>query len=232
MSKTLDLIDFHAHILPGADHGSTDIECSKRQIELLSDVGIKRIVATPHFYPHKTTLKSFLSLREKSIRDIKQVLDVNSPEIYAAAEVLLMPGLDKMDGLEELCINGTNVILVELPVQQLDGGIEDALLNMRENGLVPVVAHIDRYEKEVRQRLVSLGLYCQINVSALCSLRRRMNIMPCVSDGAIYALGTDIHGTNEGFTENYVKGCKRLKQELNPIMERSAELLVRAEPIK
>lgn len=225
MRKMLDLIDFHAHILPGADHGSTDIECSRQQLELLSGVGIKKIVAAPHFYPHKTTLKSFLSLREKAVEDIKQILDDNSPKIYPAAEVLLAPGLDKMEGIETLCINGTNVILVELPIQQLDGGIEEALLNIRENGLVPVVAHIDRYPKDVRQRLIDLNLACQINVSSLCSLRRRINIMPFISSGAIYALGTDIHGTNERFALSYKKACNILKKDLNLIAQRSIDLL-------
>lgn len=231
MRKMLDLIDFHAHILPGADHGSTDIECSRRQLELLSGVGIKKIVAAPHFYPHKTTLKSFLSLREKAVEDIKQILDDNSPKIYPAAEVLLAPGLDKMEGIETLCINGTNVILVELPIQQLDGGIEEALLNIRENGLVPVVAHIDRYPKDVRQRLIDLNLACQINVSALCSLRRRVDIMPYVIRGSVFAIGTDIHGIDERFSENYTKASKRLKDELNSIMTRSAELLKNARSI-
>ena len=47
------IIDFHAHILPGADHGSRDVKTTKAQLEMLAGAGVKAVVATPHFYPQK-----------------------------------------------------------------------------------------------------------------------------------------------------------------------------------
>ncbi|MEE3459824.1 MAG: CpsB/CapC family capsule biosynthesis tyrosine phosphatase, partial [Candidatus Faecousia sp.] len=42
------MIDFHAHILPGADHGSDGLETSLRQLALAEEAGVDTIVATPH----------------------------------------------------------------------------------------------------------------------------------------------------------------------------------------
>ena len=53
-------IDFHAHVLPHADHGSTSVESSIKQIEEAKKAEVDFIVATPHFYPNKHNLYSFL----------------------------------------------------------------------------------------------------------------------------------------------------------------------------
>jgi tyrosine-protein phosphatase YwqE len=39
------IIDFHAHVLPGADHGSVDAEEAKKQLELAYYSGLDLIVA-------------------------------------------------------------------------------------------------------------------------------------------------------------------------------------------
>ena len=50
----LDLsLDYHAHILPGCDHGSDGLVTSLKQVEMAASAGVKTICATPHFYPHK-----------------------------------------------------------------------------------------------------------------------------------------------------------------------------------
>lgn len=224
-SRISDLIDFHAHVLPGADHGCGDVDCAKRQLELLSGAGIKKVVATPHFYPHKIALDDFLSLREKCVERIKPILNESTPSVYAAAEVLLVRDLDKMAGLEKLCISGTDVILIELPVTEFDHELENTLLNIRESGLRPVVAHIDRYERSVRARLFEMGVACQINVSSMASFLKRRDIMPSVKNGSVFAIGSDIHGTGERFAELYEKACKQLDGKLEAIMKRSAYLL-------
>ena len=52
----LDIVDFHAHVLPCADHGSSSVSTSLSQLSYAKGAGVKRIIATPHFYPHKHTL--------------------------------------------------------------------------------------------------------------------------------------------------------------------------------
>ena len=49
----LFLVDYHAHILPGCDHGSDGTETSKRQLEAAKAAGIETVCATSHFYPDR-----------------------------------------------------------------------------------------------------------------------------------------------------------------------------------
>ena len=36
-NKKIDLVDFHSHILPRADHGSDSVETSLKQLKLAAD---------------------------------------------------------------------------------------------------------------------------------------------------------------------------------------------------
>jgi len=40
--------DMHSHILPGIDDGSPDIKTSLKLVKGLTDLGIKKAIATPH----------------------------------------------------------------------------------------------------------------------------------------------------------------------------------------
>ena len=60
MKLNKDLVDFHAHILPEADHGSSSLEMSLWQLASAKRYGVTRIIATPHFYPHVHTVESLL----------------------------------------------------------------------------------------------------------------------------------------------------------------------------
>ena len=57
----LFLVDYHAHILPGCDHGSDGTETSKRQLEAAKAAGIETVCATSHFYPEKILIGFWLA---------------------------------------------------------------------------------------------------------------------------------------------------------------------------
>ena len=44
------MIDFHTHILPHMDDGSSSIEESLAMLQAEGKAGIERVVFTPHFY--------------------------------------------------------------------------------------------------------------------------------------------------------------------------------------
>ena len=55
--------DFHSHVLPGVDDGSASVEESLAMLRLAAQQGIRRVVATPHFYPRYDDLERFLERR-------------------------------------------------------------------------------------------------------------------------------------------------------------------------
>ena len=58
--------DFHSHILPGIDDGSKSIEESLEMLALSYGSGVRRMVATPHFYPRHQNPDSFVLERAEA----------------------------------------------------------------------------------------------------------------------------------------------------------------------
>lgn len=69
----------------------------------------------PPFYPHKESVESFLARRQRTYEALKANLPDGAPEIILGAEVLICDGMDQLSGLDRLCRQGTNELLLELP---------------------------------------------------------------------------------------------------------------------
>ena len=53
-SSMIDLsLDYHAHILPGCDHGSSSVDMSLKKINMSKESREQKNCATTHFYTHK-----------------------------------------------------------------------------------------------------------------------------------------------------------------------------------
>ncbi|MBQ9130083.1 MAG: histidinol-phosphatase, partial [Clostridia bacterium] len=111
----MERIDFHSHILPRADHGSDGIETSLAQLALLKEAGVRLVAATPHFYPSEQGVTAFLEKRARCVQELLPHLTKEHPPIVLGAEVLVCPGMEKMEGLESLCAGGGRALLLEMP---------------------------------------------------------------------------------------------------------------------
>ena len=222
------MTDFHAHILPGADHGSDGLKTSLRQLALAEEAGISAIVATPHFYPQVEEFSDFLRKRERCWRELQA--NYHGPvRILLGAEVHICVGLDHLAGLEQLCIPGTNVMLAELPLRGIPGGLTETFTRLiEEKGIKPVLAHVDRYDPNWIQNLFFLGLSGQVNAEALCRIFGRGRFNTWIDEGFIVALGSDIHGTEIGYSQ-YLKAVERLGARAGKLEDRVRKLLAKAE---
>lgn len=220
-------IDFHSHILPNADHGSDGIETSLRQLALAKEYGMDFIVATPHFYPRRDSVNEFLNRRALCERVLREHLPEaeNTPQILIGAEVQLCRSLDHMEEIRELCVRGTDVLLLELPggfsMHHYEQTIESLLYGRK---LTVVLAHIDRYDSNTVDLLLDMGCLAQLNASAFCHFRGRSRALHWAAGESVVALGSDIHGTSVGYRE-FARAKKRLGKDYDRIMSRTAELL-------
>ena len=218
------MLDFHAHVLPGADHGSDGLQTSLRQLELAEQAGIDVLIATPHFYPQWDDFGHFLRKREETLA---QLLDhyAGPIRLLAGCEVHMCVGLDHLEGLEELCIPGTKVMLCELPFRGLTDGMTETFERlMDDRGITPVLAHVDRYDPTVIENLFGLGLPGQLNAEPLCRRFQRRRLLPWIDRGQIVALGSDIHGTDVGYTQ-YRKAVEFLGERFEKIEARARGLI-------
>ena len=148
-NKDIDIIDFHSHILPGADHGSSSVETSMAQLNMAKNAGVTRLIATPHFYPHRHTLEKFLTRREAAFKALSAQLSDGMPEVVLGAEVLVCPGFENFEGIEQLCISGTNFMLVELPFSNFNEEYAFTVKKIMKKGIEVVLAHVDRYPPRI-----------------------------------------------------------------------------------
>ena len=165
------MIDFHTHILPGIDDGSRDIDMTEKMLHMERSMGVSHIYATPHFYAHRRSIESFLERRNRALEKTKEVLarEPGLPQITAGAEVYYFTGIGRAKQLEDLCMEGTDILLLELPFAQWHSDIaEDVRELIDRRGLRIILAHLERYEqfqknRHVWDQLLDMPLTIQLN---------------------------------------------------------------------
>lgn len=218
------LIDFHSHILPRADHGSDSLATSLKQLELAKAARVGTVVATPHFYPHKMTLESFLDRRNKCHSKLAEAYD-GPVNIRVGAEVMVCRGLERMEGLEQLCVDSTNVLLLEMPSGKWSNSLIDTVIELDDDPRFNVVlAHIDRYDISWVKPLIDYGINCQINAVAMVKLFSRKKYLNLIDRGSVVALGSDIHGTEVGY-KHYTAAVRYMGDRTAVVMNRTARLI-------
>ena len=226
------IIDFHAHVLPRCDHGCDHSAMAKNQLLMMRAAGTDAVVATPHFYPNNDRVESFLDGRDGAIEAMRRKLPLEDlPIVYPAAEVLVCPGLHEMEGLESLTVSGTNVILLEMPFTHWSEALIATVLGVRERGLVPVLAHIDRYDLAEVKKLLRRDVQAQVNAESFGFLKNPKPYVDLMRAGKVVALGSDLHGESKAHYKRFLHMQKKLGALADDVFARSAELLKTATPI-
>jgi len=217
-------IDFHAHILPGADHGSDGLSTSEIQLGMAKKARISHIVATPHYYPDRHAAPDFLAKRNRAFEELASFSD-KSIEIIRGAEVRLCERLQNLPELDLLCVGESRAILIEMPYEKWTDSCIDTLIRIKaERSLDIILAHVDRYAARAAEELFSLGLRGQINASALGNPFKLRQIFGWIDSGAAIALGSDIHGTGRAY-KDYSRAM-RILGERGRILQQSMRKII------
>ena len=232
MKNDLKIIDFHSHILPCVDHGSDGITTSVKQVTLMNNAGVNTVVLTPHFYPNLNRVSDFTSEINAAAEELISKCDMR-PRFCIGAEVLYCDGIEEMEDLSKLCIRGTNVLMLELPVSyDWDRTMIYAIRRLASTYTV-ILAHIDRYvgvhDNALEVLLSDDNIVGQINASALFHKKTRRSLLPYINAGYVFAVGSDIHGNDKKNYRRFKNAAKILGTEnYAEIMLRSAALLKNA----
>ncbi len=223
-------VDMHAHVLPGADHGSESLETSLKQLHMAVEAGVDTVVATPHFYMHTDRIEDFLPRRERCFDLLCEGADPDLRKqlhLVLGAEVTLEVDLDNMEGLEKLCIGDTRNILIELPFVPWTPWIFTSLRNIiAGRGLRPIIAHVDRYLDNPKiDELLDMDLPLQINAAAIDRFSTRRQVRKLFEKGMARYVGSDIHGTDPLYYRRYSKAMTYLKPYAEEI-DRNARIAV------
>lgn len=195
------MTDFHSHILPCVDDGSDSVETSLQMLRRQAEQGIRRVVATPHFYARHDNPDRFLARRAEAEALLREAMEQEPglPELIMGAEVHYFPGISHCDILHQLTIAGGRCILIEMPpppwTESMYRELEGIAVHQR---LMPVIAHVDRYIRPLRthripQRLAEMTLLVQANAEFFINRRTKKFAMELLRQGRIHALGSDCH---------------------------------------
>ena len=205
-------LDYHAHVLPGCDHGSDGVETSRKQLAMAAAAGIRTVCATPHFYPHKESIPSFLQRRAESAQLLRESLTAEAPQLRLGAEVLICDGMERLDGLSRLCREETDELLLEMPFYQWPEPVWETLYRLLERRDIRIVlAHADRYPPEDIERLIEDGVLLQLNAECLTKPLRRRRYLSWIESGAVQYLGSDIHMLGKGYRD--LEKCRSLLEK-------------------
>ena len=192
------MIDFHTHILPGIDDGSAGAEESRRMLDRLRTQGVDLAALTPHFYARQNGPEEFLERRHEAYERLKPALTEELPRVKLGAEVYYFRGITRMAGLPSLRLEGTRLLLLEMPFAPWSEGEVREVVDLCHDGdFVVMLAHIDRYlkyqKRAVWDRLLEEGAVMQANAACFLPLLSGRRAVRMVREGAVHVLGTDCH---------------------------------------
>ena len=175
--------DIHSHVIWGVDDGAETKEETFRMLREAAADGIGRIICTPHMepgvyeFPEETFLAHFREAEEYIRAEGLQL------ELYRGAEILWTENVPRMLREGRIpTLAGSKYMLVEFGITEAYEKICDALQKVAGAGMIPVLAHMERYAEirktaQVREMKDRYGAKVQINARSLTRrqplLRRR-----------------------------------------------------------
>jgi protein-tyrosine phosphatase len=191
-------VDLHSHYLPALDDGATSLEMSLQMLKAVASLGFTDLFATPH-----QRAGMFMPERQK--------IDAAFAQVSASIGGTLRLGLaaeNFWDGvllgrLRDSTVptyNTTPAFLFEVNTQMMPAEMETQLFQIRTSGLLPVMAHPERYaavqrdpglcEKLGRQAvmLIDLGALDGAHGKAEMKTARKL-----VLEGLAHGAASDIH---------------------------------------
>ena len=167
------MTDLHCHILPGMDDGAKDTAVSLELLHREYEDGVRNIAFTSHFNSERTTVDAFTAKRQAAFEQLTAALEGQPMQFdfKLGAEVFFSPGLCELD-TRALCMGDTAYLLLEFPTTHKPHFIRQTLYNLQQQGIVPLIAHIERYpyvleDPTLLYDWVAAGAYAQINAGAL-----------------------------------------------------------------
>jgi protein-tyrosine phosphatase len=166
-------VDLHSHWIAGIDDGARSPEEGVAMLRGLGDLGFSLVIATPHMRP---------GLFDNRRADLEAAYHRMEPVLSAERE---LPAVDlssehyfddvvfgRIMNNEALPYPGGRAILLEFYEMDFPRSVEQRLFDIKVRGLLPVIAHPERYQAiwkrpDTLERLVELGAAALLDTAAL-----------------------------------------------------------------
>lgn len=201
LERRFAMIDFHSHILPQIDDGAQSVEESIEMLKMLKNQGVNTVCLTPHYIAMDESPSEFIKRRDESLKTLKEAInecDEDLPQLLVGAEVYYYPGICKMEEIGKLCLQNTDLLLLEMPMAAWsEYAIKEIIDLVNYSDTKVVIAHIERamkYQKRgTIERLVENSVMMQTNASFFNMRKTRRAALKMFANGQIHFLGSDCH---------------------------------------
>jgi protein-tyrosine phosphatase len=199
-------VDLHCHWLSGIDDGAPSDDEGLAMLERLYALGFSTVVATPHMRPgmfdnRREDLVSAFERMEPSVRARTGVPEVRLSSEHYFDDVVyerLMTG-------SALPYPGGRAVLLEFWGNEFPTAVLHRLFDLRQRGLLTVIAHPERYRAlwrspDVLERLVDSGAAALLDTAALVGKYGRepkQCAVELLERGLYHAACSDAHRTTD-----------------------------------
>lgn len=204
------IADFHSHLVPGVDDGAETLDQSYAALLSMESQGITTVITTPHIraslLADPAASRAYRARVDSAWTELQAMVRAEFPQmrLERGYEVMLdVPHVDLSPAWIRLA--GTRFVLVEFPSLSVPPNSARALFDIRVTGLVPIVAHPERYsgvdaDLEVIGEWRRSGACLQVNAGSL--LRQhgpaaRDVAWMLLDRGWVDYLGSDYHARGE-----------------------------------
>ena len=142
------MIDIHSHMLPMVDDGADSVKMALLLLDEAYKNGTKKVVLTPHF----AEARKFINPKEKIrplYQDLCHIVRQNRIpiQLYLGTEYLYRSKMRLKENFLDLqTMNDTKYLLTEFPFHCEEKLILEAVEEIVEKGMIPIIAHPERYE--------------------------------------------------------------------------------------
>ena len=168
---------------------------------MLHAQGVTRVAATPHFYASKDNPSEFFERRATAMQSLVEVCPEAKDSVILGAEVEYYYGVSRMKELFDMRLQGTNILLLEMPVSPWSDYIVKELIELSTYGNIRLVlAHVERYmslqSKKVWRSLLDADILMQANASFFLAPSTARKAIKLLKRGEISLIGSDCHGSD------------------------------------
>lgn len=196
------MIDIHSHLLFNLDDGAKNIEESIKILEELNKVGITHVFATTHYKQeiYEPNKEDYVrKLKELNIEANKLNLDI---KVLPGNEIKIFDDMIyKLNNKEINTLNNSKYVLIELPMNFPAMFLEDTIIELQNEGYVPIIAHPERYTYIQKNpfkllQLIDMGVLFQLNLGSLIGkygIKAEKTAITLLKHNMVHFLATDAH---------------------------------------
>ncbi len=195
-------VDLHCHYIPGIDDGVRTEEEGLALCRELRAIGYAKVAATPHIRAAMFDNEAE-DLRRRFERFAEAARERDGmPELVLGAEHFCDDHFWRLfEGGRILPYSGGKALLLEMPPERLPLGLDQRCFRLRVRGLVPVMAHPERYtplfaSSAPIERLLELGMVALLDLMSLVDKygkRPRRTAERMLEENVYFAACSDCH---------------------------------------